>query len=134
MKQNVLLIANIETYSPPYIQRFKKGTSNLLVTDDFYQVKALALLSKIKRLAIIRKASEHLEGQTAANLINEIDPDIPILVWDGRVFLPGTPQSSGSPQPILYKNQAFTRIIFTIHAITADFFKGLRNPNRGLLI
>lgn len=75
-----------------------------------------------------------LRAQKAAALIHEINPDLPILIWDGREYdcpskhIPSAMQIWGKPLPITKENELYLNPDSyneeDIPAITKKFFAG----------
>jgi hypothetical protein len=122
---------------------------------NFQQIIALAKLKQLDKLCIYMdvwnvsgKSFNGMRGQGAAELIHEIDPNIPILIWDGREFdtdpeilIPPAFQVNGEVHPIINDNELYLSFDHydesKIHEITAKFFEGTLNfediPNRDCL-
>jgi len=96
--------------------------SNAQFEYNFQQVIALAKLGQLKKLCIFMdvwnvegRSFNGMRGQGAAELIHNIDPDIQILIWDGREFDPDDPeilippafQIDGKIHPIINKNELY---------------------------
>lgn len=106
---------------------------------NFEQIIGMAKLDELKRLCLYMDVwncsggiSNSLRGQTAAGLIHEINPDIPILIWSGREYncpykdMPSAMQLWGDPLPITRANELYLEIDdygLNIPAIIKNFFE-----------
>lgn len=138
MKQNVFLSGIIETISKDYIRMMESEVPNLLVTNNFEQVKAMAKLGELGRLCIYHEAYNYsssemnmMRGQRAAEEIHKIDPSIEILVWDGREYkkedgetLPVELVNYGKPLPVKSPNEVYVDGEIKIDDATTKFLKG----------
>lgn len=122
---------------------------------NFQQIIALAKLKQLGKLCIYMdvwnvsgKTFNGMRGQGAAELIHEIDPNVPILIWDGREFdadpeilIPPAFQVDGVVHPIINDNELYLSFDHynenKIHEITIKFFERTLNfediPNRDCL-
>jgi hypothetical protein len=89
---------------------------------NFQQVIGLAKAGQLKKLCIFMdvwnvsgRTFNGMRGQGAAELIHEIDPNVLILIWDGREYdadvpdllIPPAFQVTGTVHPIKNKNELY---------------------------
>jgi len=135
---NIFTLGSTDLYSTLMLQLKPYA----LIESNFEQVIAMAKLKQIDKLCIfmdVYHCSNHfnsMRGQTAAEKIHEIDPLIPILIWDGRQFevdkeyenLPSALQVTGKVIPIKNPNELYLSFDFyqedIIFEVTTKFFKG----------
>jgi hypothetical protein len=110
---------------------------------NFEQIIGLAKTGQLKKLCIYMdvwnisgQTFNGMRGQGAAEKIHEIDPNIPILIWDGREYDPEDPsvimppafQVTGTIHPIKNKNELYLDFDFykkeDIDKITEKFLAG----------
>jgi len=112
------------------IRYLKENHKDVLIENNFEQVIALAKLGELERLCIFMDVwncpgatYNGRRAQGAAELIHEIDLNIPILIWDGREYEPPFEmkdempflQVTGIAHPIKNKNELY---------LSFDYFKG----------
>lgn len=110
---------------------------------NFEQILGLIRSGQLKKLCIFMdvwnvsgRSFNGMRGQGAAEKIHEINPDIPILIWDGReyeqedpdILIPPAFQISGKVHPIKNKNELYLDFDHykeeDIDIITKQFFTG----------
>ena len=86
MAKQLVILSGL-TNKVPYILRDK----DITVTENFEQVLAMTKLGEISKLAILicafnysRSKTNTCSGKKAAEEIHRVDPDIPILIWQGK--------------------------------------------------
>jgi len=125
-----------------YSRRFAKSVT---VENNFEQVIAMAKLKELDKLCIFMDVwncsgpFNQLRGQAAARKIHEIDPSIPIIIWDGREFIPEFPgippafQITGEIIPVKNSNElylSFENYKNKVFSTTIKFFRGtLKNKD-----
>ena len=86
---NAMLISPIEFFDD-VIGQIEDGYE-ISVSGNFEQILALAKSAELKRLCIVmggynysKSMMNNISGQKAAEEIHAVNPDIPILIWNGR--------------------------------------------------
>lgn len=137
---------NIFTAGQPELCKALRKNLNSSVAvyeHNFEQIIGLAKSGQLKKLCIYMdvwnvsgRSFNGMRGQGAAEKIHEIDPSIPILIWDGREYIPEDPdvlippafQVTGEIVPIKNKNELYLDFDHykeeDIDAITKQFFTG----------
>jgi hypothetical protein len=125
----------VENACPRYIDKLKHVVA---IENNFEQVIAMAKTKELEKLCIymdvwnICNRCNQMRGQGAAEKIHEIDPTIPILIWDGREYepefawAPPAFQVSGKILPIKNPNELYLSFdhYSNIIKITVKFFRG----------
>ncbi|MDD5649824.1 MAG: hypothetical protein PHF86_05290 [Candidatus Nanoarchaeia archaeon] len=130
---------------PELCEELKNSLSSDIATyeHNFEQIIGFAKTGKLKKLCIYMdvwnvsgRAFNGMRGQGAAEKIHEIDPDISVLIWDGReydskdpdVIMPPAFQVTGTIHPIKNKNELYLDFDHykeeDIDRITEQFFTG----------
>lgn len=112
---------------------------DVVIEKNFQQVLGMAKSNEITRLCIFMDAwncddYNGNRGQTVAEKIHKIKPDIPILIWEGRKYiseknLPPLFIVAGKPKPLEYNNELYLSFDHyndneEIIKITKQFFEG----------
>lgn len=132
---------NIITSGTPGLCDYLKNEDNIIYEHNFEQIIALAKSGELKKLCIFMdvwncygRSFNQMRGQGAAEKIHEINPNISILIWEGREYDPDDPdilippafQVSGKIHPIKNNNELY--LYFdnydndTIDKLTKKFF------------
>lgn len=119
-----------------YIEELPKGVE---VLTDLQELLSLVRGNEIHKVCIYMDADNCpgtpgncVRGQGAAERIHEIDPTIPILIWNGREHIsdddtiPAQLQLFGETKPIRFKEELYMDYYpwQSIISMTTDFFKG----------
>jgi hypothetical protein len=125
-----------------------KLNNDVVVENNFEQIIGMAKNGELERLCIYMdvwnvfgRSFNGMRGQGAAEKIHEIDPNIPILIWDGREYdvspelsnIPPCFQVDGKVHPIKYANETYLSFDFydnVIDDITTKFFNGTLNLDK----
>lgn len=122
-----------------YIEKLKKELPGVAFVDNFEQVIALVKEGSVDKICLFRDvwnctgSYNQARAQVAAKMIHKINPDIPILIWDGREYdcpEPDSPpclQCWGKQKPITEHNELYLDddIYFSeIPDLTRKFFSG----------
>lgn len=120
----------------------KALNSDIIVENNFEQIIGMAKNKELEKLCIYMdvwnvfgRSFNGMRGQGAAEKIHEIDPNIPILIWDGREYdvpaelanIPPCFQVEGKVHPIKNPNEIYLSFDFydnVIDEITIKFFDG----------
>ena len=130
------------------VERIQNLNPDVLVESNFEQVLAMCKLNEVNKICIHMDVDNFsgikfnvARGQKAAERIHEINPEIEILIWEGRSFcnnddsIPDVFKVAGEPEPIKNKNElyvSFNRDIF-VYEITSKFFEGTLQKEEDLL-
>jgi len=145
-----IFTAGIPEICSEHVKEFKKHfKEDLCIENNFEQIIAYAKLGKLTKLCIYMdvwncygRTHNGMRGQGAAEKIHEIDPSIPILIWDGREYDPipelkdALPcfQVIGKIHPIKNKNELYLSFddysTDEIKKITIDFFENNLDENK----
>ena len=121
------------------VQTIQEMNPDVLFESNFEQVYAMCKLGEINKICIHMDVNNFssaksgaVRGQKAAEKIHEINPEIEILIWEGRSFinddetLPDIFKVSGTPFPIKNKNELYIPFSQDINhfEITTKFFEG----------
>lgn len=102
--------------------RSKVDLKEAIFEHNFEQVIGLAKCNELDKLCIFidvwncfGMSFNSMRGQRAAEKIHAINPDIPILIWDGREYIPEDPdvvmppmfQVVGTPKEIVNHNELY---------------------------
>jgi len=143
---NVITTAFPEAQSIiPYFRKIPE----VLIESNFQQILGMVREGSLNKLCIWWEiwnldggvpGNNAYRGQTGAEKVHEINPDIPILIWSGRTYEqddngPVIFHINGKPYPIKYANELYiddvsveeSRLIYDfdqVQAITARFFNG----------
>jgi len=130
---NIFLIGMPEIHSLPLI----KTIPDIVIEKNFQQVLGITKSHELEKLCIYMDAwncDSHFNGergQTVAEKIHDISPDIPILIWDGREYvsdedIPPVFRVKGVLKPLRYDNEPYLSFDHynKIFEITKKFFEG----------
>lgn len=132
---NVFLTGMPEIHSI-LISDITDNIESVIIEKNFQQILGMIKTDEIKRLCIYMDAwnCNHYNGergQTVAEKIHEINPDLPILIWDGREYIsdrdvPPVFKVTGKLKPIKNDNELYLSFDHynNIIEITKKFFEG----------
>jgi hypothetical protein len=131
----------LTTSTPEHWKSFISELESVEFERNFEQILAMVKNGEINKVCIIMdvwnvagKSFNGMRGQNAAEKIHEINPNVPILIWDGREFesdivIPPCFQVEGNLVPIKKANELY--LSFDNYdddqmlEITAKFFDGV---------
>jgi hypothetical protein len=142
MKKKNVFTTGFHEIHQGYISRIKK-MHNVLVERNFEQLLGMVRFGEVGKVCILMdiwnvsgRDCNSARGQYGAELIHEIDPVIPVLVWDGREYdcpekdIPSAFKVFGNKLPIKFPNELYLMpgdYNLDQMEITLRFFEGKLN-------
>jgi len=137
MKTDIFMLAFPEIFTQT-VEQIQEMNPEVLVESNFEQVYAMCKLGEVNKICIHMDVNNFnlkygvARGQKAAEKIHEIDPEILILIWEGRSFInkdetiPDVFRLTGEIVPIKNKNELYIPFSQDINhfEITTKFFEG----------
>lgn len=122
--KNIFLLSSMNFF-PNIVETIRERIPDVLVTNNFEEVKALVTLQEVKAMCILSGAYNYakapcntITAQHATKEFHAVNPAIPILVWNG--FKEEIPEDKIVNERYLVTDD-LSREDF--YKITEDFFK-----------